>query len=334
MEISIDSASDIASLSEDSRDNCIIYKVYLGMLVFLSVITVVLTCWWTTKFLLIFKTRKKLTTLFLFLLTLSSIARLGYFIMEIVWRQGNCSSSPSRCGEAPVYWLSSTLFSSAVVVNIFNWVYQTLRMKKFITGVRQKQILCHIIFATLSGIVLLAYLIFVISVCALARVDVILARIFTLIYAITFFLIGLIFIFIGWRFYKEFKKFYEDKTKAIRNRVFMSILVISTTFILKGIVNVAYYWADVNIKFRSEWLKQNAFWYPLLLLVYFGLTEILPTAFLCMGIRNIYHQIERKKEIEPSYNLAMTTSSTESLADTYLSNSVVTINRVSMNTTT
>ncbi|CAI2373340.1 unnamed protein product [Moneuplotes crassus] len=320
------SASD--DPDEETKDNCIAYKVYLGFLLALSVVTVMLTCWWTTKFCLIFKTRKKLQTLFLFLVTLSSIARLGYFITEFFWRQGECSHSPSRCGEAPVYWLSSTLFSSAIVVNIFNWIYQTLRMRKFITGVRQKQTVHHIVFASFSGLVLVAYIAFVIAMCALDKSEVVLARTFTLIYAITFFLIGVVFIFVGWKFYREYKKFFEEKARKIRMRILLSILVISITFILRGFVNVAYFWIDLNVRFRAQWLRNNSFWYPVLMFSYFTITEIIPTIFLCMGVRNISHQIERKKEEnEVQYNLAITDTSNMSITETLNHDSVGSFSR-------
>ncbi|CAI2370795.1 unnamed protein product [Moneuplotes crassus] len=327
MEGPIPFSSTISDSEDETNDSCIIYMIYLSVLLVLSVLTVVLTCWWTTKFFLLFKTRKKLTTIFLFVLTLSSVARLAYFITEIIWRQGECSISVSRCGEEPIYWLSATLFSSAIVINIFNWIYQTLRMKKFITGVRQKQVVHHVLFACFSGLVLLAYFMFLLGVCVFDEGDSVVGRIFTLFYGITFFFIAVVFIFVGWKFYKEYKKFFEDRAKKIKCKIILSITVISSTFAMKGLVNIAYFWGDLNSRFRSEWLRTNTLWYPLLLFFYFTITEIFPTIFLCMGVRSISHQLKKQNEEDNKCNLAITNTSNGTLAESLNSVSNISVAR-------
>lgn len=130
------------------------------------------------------------------------------------------------------------MFSLAVVVNIFNWIYQTKRLEKFITGVRAKQGWLHIGFASFATLVSLAYLFFVVAVCSLDGEYITLMSIFTLVYAITFFFIGAIFAVVGWLFYRKYSSLTETSSAKFRCRIFQSVLVISITFILRGFVNI------------------------------------------------------------------------------------------------
>ena len=214
------------------------FQIYLGIILLISTITVGLTWWWTIKFLRIFRFKKKLQLIFLFTVWLSAIGRVVYFIMEFIWRQGKCSESPSLCSEAPIYWLSSTLFSIAVVINIFNWRYQTIRMKKFREGKRQNQMHIHILFGVFTFIVFISYTGFTLSACYFGKQDDLTFLIFSLIYSGTFLLLGISFVAVGINFYLKFRQVWEDKAKKIKVRIFLSITIISVTFIIRGVLNI------------------------------------------------------------------------------------------------
>ncbi|CAI2367664.1 unnamed protein product [Moneuplotes crassus] len=327
MEESIPFVSIILGLREEDRDNCVFYMIFVSLLLMLSLITVILTCWRTTKFILLFKSKKLLTTIFLLLLTLSAIARVSYFSTEIYWRHDQCSVFTSRCKEASVYWLSGTLFTTAMIVYLFNWIYQTLRMKKFITGVRQKQMKHHICFVSLLAIDLLAYAIFVTGVCVFRPSESIVSRLFLLFYGITFLLIALVFIFIGRKLYKEYKRFFEDKAKKIRFKVILSITIISVAFTVKGSVSFAYSWGNILYRYRAEWLKTNSFWYPFLIFLYFTITEIFPTIFLCMGVRSIAHQLHKKRHEDMDYSLSITSTTSGTLEESFKTASDISVIR-------
>lgn len=82
--------------------------------------------------------------------------------------------------------------------------------------------------------------------------------------------------------------------------------MISLTFIAKGLANFGSYWVDLNTNVKEDWLKDNVFWYPLLMSAYFISTEIIPTILLCIGVRNVTNRAQGIQEPSGEYNLGIT----------------------------
>ena len=140
------------------------------------------------------------------MLRASTIGIIIYFILELTMRRGYWNQPPSIWVEAPMSLMFSILFSSAVVINIFNWIYQTIKIKSIQNGRYQNQVIIHILFAFLILSVFLTYMGFVVASWVLDSDEDLLLRVFTLTYWATFLLIGCSFIFVGINFYHTFKE--------------------------------------------------------------------------------------------------------------------------------
>ncbi|CAI2375465.1 unnamed protein product [Moneuplotes crassus] len=297
------SCSISSEMWEYQGQGCTFYKIYLGIILFLSVITMSMIGWWTIKFIRIFGCKKKLQFLFLVTVFGSTIARNVSFSLEFYWRVGQCSIPISLCNEAAVYWLSSTLFSAAVIIHIFSFLYQLLRLKKFREGERQNQKLHHATFAGFIMLILFTYLGFVITACVASREERWIFRIFKILYSSTFLLIAVTYILVAVYFYKKVKGMFLEKAKDLKKRIMFSSVVISFSFFLRACLNIGMYLLEFNSRFNRHWLTNNKFWFPLVLTFYFILSEILPTLYICMSIKNIEKKInEQGHESECSNN--------------------------------
>mmetsp|Transcript_17849 Transcript_17849/g.17574 ORF Transcript_17849/g.17574 Transcript_17849/m.17574 type:complete len:167 (-) Transcript_17849:37-537(-) len=123
-------------------------------------------------------------------------------------------------------------------------------------------------------------------------------NIITLVYAGTFYLISLTFIIVGINFYRKYKKFSEPQARQIRSRIIISITVISFSFIARGTLNILYYVIDKNSQLRRDWLKNNCVWFPLVMTTYFVIAEILPTLYLCLGLKVATNEAEKRESVE------------------------------------
>ncbi|CAI2367951.1 unnamed protein product [Moneuplotes crassus] len=283
------------TLQDEESDTCVYYKIYLGIILFISCGIMAFTIWRTVKFYLRFRCTKKLILIFLLVVCASTVGRVLYFIFEFLWRTGECSMPYNTCAESLMHWLSATLFAIAVVINIFNWIYQTIKMKVFQEGKYKDQTAVHLVFGIFVLVVFLTYIGFVTSSCIFEDSADVIFNIVTLVYAGTFFIIGLTFIIVGINFYRKYKQFNIDQATKIRTRIIMSISVISISFITRGTLNILYYIFDKNARLRREWLKSNSLWFPIIMTAYFIVAEILPTLYLCLGLKVASNQASKKE---------------------------------------
>lgn len=296
-------------LTSDDQDSCVFYKVYLGIILSLSTVAMLLIGWWTLKFIRIFRFKKKLQMWFLFLVFGSTIARVANFSFELYWRGEAWSVPPDFWTESSIYWLSSTLFSSAIVISIFSWIYQLLRIKKFQTGERQYQIPHHIAFGSFLAIVFFSYFGFVFTAWLIESEEMTVFRMFKILYSCTFLLIGVTYIVVAVVFYKNLKKILEEQAKSMKTKIIISVIVISSSFLTRAILNLGMYMFNFNARFNRHWLTENQFWFPLTLTFYFLLSEILPTLYIWMSIKSIEKQLHRKNINWDDFNLGITKNS-------------------------
>lgn len=283
----------------DESDTWIFYKVYLGIILAISIGTMIWVIFRTFTFVQVFGTNKKLVLTFLLLVWASTVGRVLYFIFEYIWRMGEWSLSTNEWAESLMHWLSSTLFAGAVVVNTFNWIYQTIKMKKFRHYKYRSPLVVHLFFAIFGISVFLTYVGFALSSWLLEHVHDTIFNIFTLIYSASFFIIGVTYLAVGINFYLKFKVFNRTEAEKIKIRVVLSISIISFSFIARGVLNVLYFVLDKQSHLRRQWLKANNIWFPLIMSAYFIISEILPTIYLWIGLRMATNdEIERNKTIE------------------------------------
>ncbi|CAI2375170.1 unnamed protein product [Moneuplotes crassus] len=290
----------VQKLDRGESGHCLFYMIFLGFTLFLSVIAMIFTGFWTIKFIKIFKARRKLQLLFLLLVDASTVGRVAYFIVEIVWRADSCDKSPSICIEVSLYWLSSTLFSAAIVVNIFSWINQTLRIRKFHYGIRSNKTFFYIAFFIFLALISLIYLGFIISACLSTKEEHTMFKVFKIIYGTSFIVLGVFFIIVGAIFYCQLKKIFKTKAKAMKCQIIFSIISISSSFILRSILTFAMFSFYIYARYRERWLRENTIWFPLILALYFIVSEILPTFYLCMSVKMVEKKIIEKEIQEKS----------------------------------
>lgn len=119
-----------------------------------------------------------------------------------------------------------TLFSAAMLINVFNWLYQTLRLDKLHTGKRRSQWWIHIIFICAQSVIFLMFILITIVTCGLGREYSSLGLLFGTVYGSIFLVIGIAFAVVGIRFYKKLKSISEVKARKIKCRLTMSIIIV------------------------------------------------------------------------------------------------------------
>ena len=215
------------------------------------------------------------------------------------------------CLEGSVRWFNSAMFASAVVANTFNWIYQTLRITKFHTGIRRNQMGFHIGFASVITLEILVYVGLVLTSCYLADDLPALFPVFGSLYAGTFLFVGIIFSIVGINFYKKFKTYSPENAKKQKCRIFASILIIFTCFMIRGI-NIIFtiIFDDSKNEMALNWIDGNSIVSIILLGVYYFIVDVIPSMYLSFSIWMVTEQY--KKKMEP---LTSTMKSTEDRLD-------------------
>ena len=240
----------------------------------------------------------KLTLLFLILLSGASIARMVYFIYESLGRHGDWSIPDSEWFEAVWGWLHVTLFSAAMLINVFNWLYQTLRLDKLQTGQRRSQWWIHIIFVWAQSVIFLIYILIVIVTCGLYKDYSWLAPVFGTIYGSIFIIIGISFAVVGIRFYRKLKSISEVKARKIKLRLTMSIIIVWVCFVLRGVSNITTSTTNFTNITEREALREDAILLPILLLAFYLIVDIIPTVYQSFGVKAVIDEKNRQTQIK------------------------------------
>lgn len=142
-----------------------------------------------------------MTLAFLTMVWFTSIFRVLNYAIQLIWRLFDWKEDPNFWTEGSLAWINATCFSAAVTVNIFNWIYQTLRIEQIRTSKRVKQRYIHIMFVVSLVVIFATYFALWIQSWTHGK-DYYGYKIFTLIYGVNFIIIGNLFMIVGIVFWK------------------------------------------------------------------------------------------------------------------------------------
>ncbi|CAI2373383.1 unnamed protein product [Moneuplotes crassus] len=286
----------------NQEGGCVRYRIFLTVLLVINTFTFCLITIWTYKFVRVFGIKKKLQLVFLLLVCLSAIGRIVFFSLELAYRKGTCYDPPPACLEGSIHWLNAALLTSAVISNIFNWLYQRLRLDKLRTGVRRQQFGYHLALILTLSLELVLYLGLILLSCAIHGEPHAILQIFGYIYASTFILIGIVFAFVGYIFYRKFKISSPENARKIKNRVIMSVIIIFTSFVIRGINNFIVIILDGEETMRLQWLENDSVPIAVLLSLYFITVDVVPSVYLSYTIKVITQEYKNRHKTRYSKN--------------------------------
>lgn len=276
-------APSISSHQEEAN-LCTKYRIFLSILLVINAMAFALITAFTYKFIKVFRLTKKLQFMFILLVCFASLGRIIFFIIELAYRNGNWNIPPPTWVEASIHWMNSALLTSAVITNIFSWLYQTLRLDKLLTGNRRNQLGYHIALAVTLTLEVLVLVGLVLLTCVIYGEDPILVTIFAVFYSMTFIIVAFAFATVGIIFYWKFKKVSPEHAKQKRNRVMLSIFIIFTTFMIRGINNLVNSLNGTEGSLTLRWLDDDYILYNILWMFYAIIVDAVPSIYLSYSI--------------------------------------------------
>ena len=227
--------------------------------------------------------------------------------MELIWRNDKWHQDPPICIEGTLHWFTAAVLALAVITNIFNWLYQTLRIEKFKTGKRKNQTCYHIFFVIALIFEIFIYLGLSMVAWFFFKDEPILYRVFSGLYALTFIVVGLTFAIVGIKFYVKFKGASPEFAMKKRFQIFASIAIIFISFLIRGSNNLFAAIVGKDFTLRLEWLENPSFWVAIGAGFYYMIVDVVPSVYLSLGIWIITHEYKERK-LQASY-LSKTNSS-------------------------
>ncbi|CAI2368695.1 unnamed protein product [Moneuplotes crassus] len=302
---------DYVLLSSDvslgNKPSCTKYRIFLTVLLVINTITFALITGWTHKFVKVFRLKKKMQLIFLVLVCLSALGRIFFFGIELAYRKGTCIEPPPICIEGTIHWLNAAMLTSAIISNIFNWLYQTLRLEKMETGSKKDQRGYHIALIVSLVFELIVYLSLTLLACTINNLDKTVFIVFGGIYSSTFLIVGAVFAIAGIIFYTKFKRISPENAKRIKLRVIISIFIIFTSFLIRGATNLIVVILEGDETMRLQWLEKESIGVAIGLSIYFIVVDIIPSVYLSYSIKVItddyrHRYLSQSSKIGNSYN--------------------------------
>ena len=121
----------------ESTANCTPYFVTNSILAVLWAAILVVLVIYTSMFVRIYRLRKKLVLLFLIMLCMLLVGRIFSCVVEIFYRPANWSKEmPNTWIDGIANYWSLLWLASAIVFNLFNWLFQMEQMKGYLNTPR------------------------------------------------------------------------------------------------------------------------------------------------------------------------------------------------------
>ncbi|CAI2373750.1 unnamed protein product [Moneuplotes crassus] len=281
----------LLGISEEEEPDCLCYIIFDGVMTFISTLLFISITYMTYRFFRVFGTTQKLQLFFLIMTGVTMIGKIMYFATETAWRLNECLYTPVVCVEDSIFWLADTTFSLAVIGNIFHWIFVRIKITKE-RGPKQEHLfkLAGIGFVISILIVILIYLGIIIQACGFGQDDTRGSMVFILIYAVLFLFISGIYAIAATSFYKSLKKVNEGRAKNMKSRIILSILFISASFLVRGIMTLLQYGFKIIEHIRNDAIKRGECLLISVLFISYLLVDLIPIAYLCWSIRMVENQ--------------------------------------------
>ena len=148
---------DLQQDREDNYQNCVKYKISLGLVAFICMVTLLIVLFVAVKTILRYKCRSKCLLLFFLALALSLTSDILFAQYEILAKTGNCSVPADSCLEFTFNWLGFVFFLLAVLANLFNLWLGVVKLKERRTGVYKHTLYISVLLLFFQLIILGAF---------------------------------------------------------------------------------------------------------------------------------------------------------------------------------
>ena len=224
-------------LTNEERTNWTEFRVWASILFILSIFVTGVILFYTIKFIKLIGFRKKMLLAYLFCLCISAFGRVVAQIVDISLKWNHWDRDPNPWRDVPLNWANAAFFAVAIVINIFNWVYLTLRIEKHLEGKRKNQLHFHVAFAIFLILILGLYGMLTIASWD-ERFTKISAYIIGISYGATFVMISVAYAFVSRKLFVTYTKLSPDLANKQKLRLFTSWTVIGGSFLLRGKVHL------------------------------------------------------------------------------------------------
>lgn len=180
------------------------------------------------------------------------IGRILYFIFELAFRIGNKQEEVPACIDGVFGYASLVAFASAVAFNTSNWWYQTLM---WMPNEHRNEVYANVFLVGSQSCLLIYFMGISFTSWVLDMHNLQTNKVFGTLYGVIFLMLGVIYAAIGIRFYQRLKHSFPAKFREMKNRVLLSIVVISTLLTLRGGFNTIRYFTPFDSKLVAESLK-------------------------------------------------------------------------------
>ena len=116
-------------IHEEQNESWSAYKITASVLVVLWALVFCVLMIYSYKFFKIYRFKSKWLALFLIMINLSVLTRMGNFIQELIVRKDSCTNEPPIWLDSVATFLNIELFIYAAMFHLFNWQYQIWEIK-------------------------------------------------------------------------------------------------------------------------------------------------------------------------------------------------------------
>ncbi|CAI2367961.1 unnamed protein product [Moneuplotes crassus] len=307
------------------------YK-YIGALIFLLMYNcgvLPMFLYYSYRFYKIYKTQSKCILMFLITINLCVIFRIAQVLNQIrfnvqqIYEGDHCSNfTQPICTGGILSYLPLIFLICAIIFSIFNWVYQSQAINEYLHGTSTCVKRLTFLSLVFSICIIICFFIGVVTTsCFIFKKqnaegdnfnhEIIKAyEIFYLFVTAGFFIVSTVYIIVGRCYYVSLRRFSGVKAKEMKNRVLYSVLFISIPLYLRGIENIFRKYV-LKWKFVSKSLEINDFRYPIFIILFNILTDLLPIIAMMIGLKiviNHYYQNMILEAFKPSTNRTLSRS--------------------------
>lgn len=122
-------------------------------------------------------------------------------------------------------------------------------------------------------------------------------KIFGIIYGINFIVIAVSFMTIGLKFWRKLKEVSPISAAKLKTRVFSSIIIIFTTFMIRGVSIILCFIFISESVYTQKWLREDSLTPLILLLILYVIIDGVPTVYLCLGVKWVTEEFKRTQSM-------------------------------------
>jgi hypothetical protein len=118
---------------------------------------------------------------------------------------------------------------------------------------------------------------------------------------------------VSYLFYKKLKEISGIKAKVLKNRIRWSAFIIAIPFLARGTYNSIKIFLNIDNKFETDSLQKDNYKFPVFILFYHTLVDILPMTFQMLLVKWVIDHYRRKLHSMTPINFAANLTEKDSI---------------------